>query len=903
MYKGKKIIALCVNKLNEVHNRKFVKAIYDEAIKRDVRVIVYNSITDYFFSTLSDAAQEKIYDLLTFEYADALIVIPETYKNKGVLNKLTDKAKEHNCPIVAYAEYLEEADCNILENHTEVFGRMVEHLITVHNIKRPYLMSGVQNNPVAVQRENEYFRVLEENGIPAEKDVYMGYGDFWTEPTLNTMNAFLDKVAAGEVQMPDAVVCVNDTTAVTVSDSLREHGYSVPEDVLVTGFDGIDPDNIIIPSITTCEHDYENYAKKAMDAALDLSDGKKVEAVQNTQMRLKLAETCGCSKVDHLKYQTNSRKIYRQFVESDFEASHWAKIPLKCVNPPTLSNVRKVLSKYLSNSSAVSLNENFMEMDSEIKVANPLSVKQMIICGKDEKGNELMPIYYQIENVIDIMDQYLHSPMQIITIINFNQTVFGFAVFELHDFEEDPAMITKFVFNFGNALTILNTQLKNTSLLNQIDDITLTDAYTGLPTLKGIDRVFEERLRDIDVNHSNVALTVYSVDNWNEILKKFGLEEAEYVLDLVADTLRDVYPKRSIIGKITDMEFSVSTDFEDYLDMDSLLDECEAKFYERINRAVEENKESGHYYDLPITHGRVTTKIEENTKLIDLVMMATNEMLAERLRLSAPANTTVANITSDDIRLFEELIDKNLFKYVYQPIVETKYGEIFAYETLMRTDNRIGFFPDKILDIAESLDKLYEIEKATLFNSMKNYWENKEKFKDRYLFVNAIPGNFLDDEDRNKLESNYDVKKYKIVIEVTEQFKNPEKDMENLMHAIKKNDWDYAIDDYGSGNSNIESLLKYKPNLIKIDRFLITDIQNSPNKQSFVKNIINFSKANGIKSLAEGVETAEELEYVIKQGIDFVQGYYMARPSEEIIDSIPEEIKIQIRKFAKEAER
>ena len=68
-----------------------------------------------------------------------------------------------------------------------------------------------------------------------------------------------------------------------------------------------------------------------------------------------------------------------------------------------------------------------------------------------------------------------------------------------------------------------------------------------------------------------------------------------------------------------------------------------------------------------------------------------------------------------------------------------------------------------------------------------------------------------------------------------------------------------AVDDYGTGHSNIVNLLRYSPQVIKIDRFLITDIQNDVNKQMFVRSTIDLARLNGIKVLAEGVETSAEL--------------------------------------------
>lgn len=97
-----------------------------------------------------------------------------------------------------------------------------------------------------------------------------------------------------------------------------------------------------------------------------------------------------------------------------------------------------------------------------------------------------------------------------------------------------------------------------------------------------------------------------------------------------------------------------------------------------------------------------------------------------------------------------------------------------------------------------------------------------------------------------------------------------------------------AIDDYGSGCSNIVNLLKYAPQIIKVDRYLITDIDKDANKQMFMKGTLEFASANQIKVLAEGVETGEEFKTVVSLGVDYVQGFYTGRPAALPMEDIPD---------------
>ena len=138
----------------------------------------------------------------------------------------------------------------------------------------------------------------------------------------------------------------------------------------------------------------------------------------------------------------------------------------------------------------------------------------------------------------------------------------------------------------------------------------------------------------------------------------------------------------------------------------------------------------------------------------------------------------------------------------------------------------------------------------------------------------------------------------KLVVEFTEQSEIDDKELSDMKKEYQKFGFETAVDDYGTGYSNVSNLLRYMPNYVKIDRALLANIQDSPQKQHFVKDIIEFSHDNNILALAEGIETTEEIETVINLGVDLIQGYYTARPSENIIKEIAPEIKEEILRYS-----
>ena len=168
----------------------------------------------------------------------------------------------------------------------------------------------------------------------------------------------------------------------------------------------------------------------------------------------------------------------------------------------------------------------------------------------------------------------------------------------------------------------------------------------------------------------------------------------------------------------------------------------------------------------------------------------------------------------------------------------------------------------------------------------------------RKIFINSIPGQKLPDKELKELEDYVSARPGSIVVELTERSEIDDDDLTAMKKTYKRIGVETAVDDYGTGYSNVANLLRYTPDYVKIDRALLSGIQDSPQKQHFVRDIIEFSHKNGIKALAEGVETSEELEAVIRLGADLLQGYYLAMPGKDMVQTISSLVSDEIKKYA-----
>lgn len=261
----------------------------------------------------------------------------------------------------------------------------------------------------------------------------------------------------------------------------------------------------------------------------------------------------------------------------------------------------------------------------------------------------------------------------------------------------------------------------------------------------------------------------------------------------------------------------------------------------------------------------------------------------------ADVSGQTAKSEAPEKKIIGKIITGNSFAYAFQPIIYASSGEIYGYEALMRAEHEgHSISPLDILKYAEKNGKMYDIEKATMFNVMSRYEICKEDFKGRKIFINSLPGYQLTEADFKQFSQMYGKYFNNLIIEVTEHSELKEDELGVLLSRSERNGFELAVDDYGTGFSNTASLLRYLPNCVKIDRLLISNLQEDTKKQHFVRGIVEFAHANGFMALAEGVETFAELSTAIGIGIDLIQGFYVARPSFDILEEIPDDIRSEI---------
>lgn len=227
------------------------------------------------------------------------------------------------------------------------------------------------------------------------------------------------------------------------------------------------------------------------------------------------------------------------------------------------------------------------------------------------------------------------------------------------------------------------------------------------------------------------------------------------------------------------------------------------------------------------------------------------------------------------------IITNKTLQFYFQPIISSKDGSVFAYESLMRSFTPSLKSPLDILKVAKEENCLNAIEELTwelALDTFATHVNNNLIDKHSKIFINSIANQILSDKKVKELEEKYAEYLGNVVLEVTEGECVDENHQNQKAKLMKKWHAELALDDYGSGYNSEKMLLSISPKFIKIDMDIIRNIDSNPDKCKIVENIVGYAHEREMKVIAEGIETIEELKQVIRLRVDYLQGYLFSKP-------------------------
>ena len=232
-----------------------------------------------------------------------------------------------------------------------------------------------------------------------------------------------------------------------------------------------------------------------------------------------------------------------------------------------------------------------------------------------------------------------------------------------------------------------------------------------------------------------------------------------------------------------------------------------------------------------------------------------------------------------------DIIQNRRIKTVFQPIISLKTADTYGYEALSRiTGSSVFSGPKELFQAADRCDLSANLERLCQDTAMKTA---HNLGIEKNLFLNVSP-HFIDIPNYNSentvtMAQEFFRTQSNVILEVTERVSCEENSLfAQALKYYRSQGFVIAIDDFGSGFAGLNMLVQVEPQIVKIDRLLVTDIHKSTLKRLLLESVVNFCHKVNARVIAEGIEKIEELRIVMDMKIDFAQGYYLARPHESL---------------------
>ncbi|MBR3532525.1 MAG: EAL domain-containing protein [Clostridiales bacterium] len=442
---------------------------------------------------------------------------------------------------------------------------------------------------------------------------------------------------------------------------------------------------------------------------------------------------------------------------------------------------------------------------------------------------------------------------------------------------ENKNSMTKMMTGSMLDLTAMNEVKENYEKAGSSHEI------TGLPTRQRLIRDLDRIIRDR--NSSFASVIVFDVNDFHELIDRYGMPAGDRLLLNLADFLTAALPERSWLYHIGADNFAILWPESSRIKTENLMKDI-------ITRSEEPFvNDSGKFFITLFAAASFYPEGKTPDEILSQAEISLHKVKEEKTLRYASFSPADKNALKEKLD-FQMTISTNInngfenFMLYYQPLTDAKTGQLKGAEALLRWIKPGGEpeNPEKVVAALEANNQMNAVGRWILNEAVRqcSEWISKGAPKDFYVHVNATADDLISDGYVDRVVAclkEHKLAPENILIELTETslMQNMSSCRRNI-ELLHEHNIRTALDDFGSGYSSFNYLKELPVDEIKIDKSFVDDMLSNRFDNTFISAMTMLAHSIGKGVVVEGVETKEQYEILRDMDADIIQGYYFGKP-------------------------
>lgn len=417
----------------------------------------------------------------------------------------------------------------------------------------------------------------------------------------------------------------------------------------------------------------------------------------------------------------------------------------------------------------------------------------------------------------------------------------------------------------------IGNEIKNRRLYNlaYIDKVTLLGNKTYFME-KGLEKIKEDGKKYV---------LYLDIDNFKAINKRYTHKVGDEILKGISNKLTEILGKKQVITRLAD----------DFFACVILYDEDIKKLAKKISEELTNINVNERDIQIKTSLGvyEIKDKEEDIVLALDKAIYAHDIIKGNYLKRYYIYDENLENIIQHEASVQAEMegaLKNEEFKVYYQPKVSAKNEKVVGAEALVRWEKNGKMIPpDSFIPIFEKNMFIIKLDLYVFEKVCQDIveWKNKYDFVP-IISINISKEHFLNEDfidEYCNIVNKYDLDITKIDLEITESATVDKNiDIIKILNKIKQKGFMISLDDFGTGYSCLNIIQDMPIDVMKIDKAFIRKADLTRQKPNLIEDILFIAKHIGVKTVAEGAETKEQVEFLNMLGCDIIQGYYYSKP-------------------------